>query len=200
MTLIELLVATSVLAMIAVLGWRGLDSIVRTRVALAADLEQMRGMQLAFAQIQNDCAHLADAAVLGRRQSLATAPDRLVMVRTVYEDLQPSRLQVVVYQAGEGGLTRRVSAATRDLVELDALWRAAASGSDAGQSVVLGADVAALAARFWINGGWRTEPVMQPVANAAMSAAGLAPSGLEISLRLHGNDARLHKIFLLGAA
>jgi general secretion pathway protein J len=32
LTLIELLVAISVLAFVAVLGWRGLDSIVRARV------------------------------------------------------------------------------------------------------------------------------------------------------------------------
>ncbi|MEN3295328.1 MAG: ral secretion pathway protein, partial [Burkholderiales bacterium] len=35
-TLVELLIAISVLAMVAVLGWRGLDSIVRARVALNA--------------------------------------------------------------------------------------------------------------------------------------------------------------------
>ena len=41
-TLIELLVAISVLAIVAVLGWRGLDGIVRARVALTGNLEQTR--------------------------------------------------------------------------------------------------------------------------------------------------------------
>src|SRR6476660_7000846 len=50
-TLIELLVAISVMAIVAVLGWRGLDSIVRARVALNADLDHTRGLQLAFAQM-----------------------------------------------------------------------------------------------------------------------------------------------------
>src|SRR5665811_345320 len=58
LTLVELLVAISVLGFVAVLGWRGLDSIVRARIALTSDLEQTRGMQLAFAQLQSDCAHL----------------------------------------------------------------------------------------------------------------------------------------------
>ena len=42
LTLVELLVAISVLGFVAVLGWRGLDSIVRARIALTSDLEQTR--------------------------------------------------------------------------------------------------------------------------------------------------------------
>ena len=60
-TLIELLVAIGILAMVAVLGWRGLDSIMRSREVLTGQLEQARGMQLAFAQMQSDCDHLAGA-------------------------------------------------------------------------------------------------------------------------------------------
>ena len=62
-TLIELLVAIGILAMVAVLGWRGLDSIMRSREVLTSQLEQARGMQLAFAQMQSDCDHLAGAGV-----------------------------------------------------------------------------------------------------------------------------------------
>ena len=66
-TLVELLVAISILAIVAVLGWRGLDGIVRARVALTAQMEVTRGMQLAFAQMQSDCEHLAAARILDRR-------------------------------------------------------------------------------------------------------------------------------------
>ena len=95
LTLIELLVAISMLALIAVLGWRGLDSIVRARVALTDDLEQTRGMQLAFAQLQSDCAHLAGTAVLPKRMPLLVEQGRLTLVRALFSDNQPSRLQVV---------------------------------------------------------------------------------------------------------
>ena len=50
-TLIELLVAIGILAMVAVLGWRGLDSIMRSREVLTGQLEQARGMQLALSLI-----------------------------------------------------------------------------------------------------------------------------------------------------
>ena len=51
-TLVELLVAISILAIVAVLGWRGLDGIVRARTTLTQQMETTRGMQLAFAQMQ----------------------------------------------------------------------------------------------------------------------------------------------------
>ena len=191
LTLIELLVAISVLAFIAVLGWRGLDSIVRARIALTGDLEQTRGMQLAFAQLQSDCAHLADAAVLPDRMPLAAGSDRLTLVRTVFADHQPSRLQVIAYRVKDGVLTRRESAATRDLTELDALWLTVAGDIDTNQEVVLQSGVAALTMRLWVNGGWHAG------VNAPPS---VVPTGLEVALQLRARDTRLLKIFLLGAA
>lgn len=209
MTLIELLVAISVLAFIAVLGWRGLDSIVRARIALTGDLEQTRGMQLAFAQLQSDCAHLADAAVLPNRIPLAAGQGRLTLVRTVFADNQPTQMQVIAYRVRDGVLTRRESVATRDLTELDALWRAVAGDTDTSQAsfdrlraeVVLLSGVDALTMRLWANGGWRMGVDALPsVAAVGMNAGLLAPTGLEVAMQLRGRDARLLKIFLLGAA
>lgn len=200
LTLIELLVAISVLAFIAVLGWRGLDSIVRARIALTGDLEQTRGMQLAFAQLQSDCAHLADAAVLPNRMPLLVEQGRLTLVRTVFADNQPSRLQVVAYRAKDGMLTRRESAATRDLRELGALWLAAANDIDTSQAVVLQSGVAALTMRLWASGGWRAGvDALPPSVPAGMNASPVVPTGLEVASQLQGREGRLLKIFLLGA-
>src|SRR5512134_270906 len=77
LTLIELLVAISVLSLITILGWRGLDSIVRARIALTDDLEQTRGMQLAFAQLQSDCAHLYSSPSLPAPMPLFAEQGRL---------------------------------------------------------------------------------------------------------------------------
>ena len=94
-TLIELLVAISILAIVAVLGWRGLDGIVRARIALTAEVEATRGMQLAFAQMQSDVEHMADATLLQNRPFLLCDTDRMVMVRNVYHEHEASTLQVV---------------------------------------------------------------------------------------------------------
>lgn len=199
LTLIELLVAISVLAFIAVLGWRGLDSIARARIALTGDLEQTRGMQLAFAQLQSDCAHLASAAVLPNRMPLLVEQGRLTLVRTVFADNQPSRLQVVTYRVKDGMLTRRESAVTRDLRELDTLL-AAANNIDTNQAVVLQSGVAALTMRLWVDGGWRAGvDALPPVVPADMNASPLVPTGLEVASQLQGREGKLLKIFLLGA-
>jgi general secretion pathway protein J len=198
LTLVELLVAISVLGFVAVLGWRGLDSIVRARIALTSDLEQTRGMQLAFAQLQNDCAHLASPANLPNRIPLAIEQGRLTLVRTVFADNQPSRLQVITYRVNDGMLTRRESAATRDLRELDTLWQAAVNDTDTGQAVTLQSDVAAMTIRLWINGGWRTE-ADAVITIGGSTATPSVPTGLEVTMQLRGRDTGLLKIFLLGA-
>src|SRR5690606_20782825 len=89
LTLIELLIAISVLAFVAVLGWRGLDTIVRTRVALNEDLAQARGLQLAFAQMQTDSANIASATQLPDRSPIEISRDRLMLVRATGGDGQP---------------------------------------------------------------------------------------------------------------
>jgi len=204
LTLVELLVAITILAFIAVLGWRGLDSIVRTRVALTTNLEQTRGMQLTFAQLQSDCAHLAEAAMLPNRIPVLIEQNRLKLVRTVFADNQPSHLQVVTYQVRDGVLSRRESAETRNLNELDKFWIDGTSSSST--DVRLLSDVASLDMRLWIKDGWRSgvETLVPPPATPAGSptplrAKVIPPTGLELSLKLEGRDTRLLKLFLLGA-
>lgn len=97
-TLIELLVAVTILAIIAVMGWRGLDSIIRARVGLNQELEQSRGAQISFVQLENDCAHLVSEAMLPRRENIRAFEQQLILIRTVYEDNQATRLQVVAYR------------------------------------------------------------------------------------------------------
>ena len=190
-TLIELLVAITILAIVAVLGWRGLDSIVRARATLTGDMEQTRGMQLAFAQLQSDCSHIASTAAIPNREPVVVSQDRLLLVRTVYADDQPTRLQVIVYRLKDSALTRRESPATRDLGELDTMWQAAMSDLDAGTPVLLQSGLSSMGLRTWVrNGsGWGAR-----VAAATQTVL----TGLEVSLQLHGHAGRMTKVFLLG--
>lgn len=206
-TLIELLVAISILAIIAVLGWRGLDSIVRARVSLTAELEQTRGTQITFAQLENDSAHLAGVNLLASRESLRAAQQRLVMIRTVYEENQPSRLQVVAYRVVDGVLSRRESNATRDMKILDADWQNALNETDTMPVVSLQSDIVSLEMRTWNNdeSTWRVAGSdIAPGTTAALSSqpvkATPLKTGLEVSLLLRGREHPLLKLFLLGAA
>ncbi|MDZ4200843.1 MAG: prepilin-type N-terminal cleavage/methylation domain-containing protein [Gallionella sp.] len=196
LTLIELLVAISILGVVATLGWHGLDSIVRSRVALTHDLEMTRSMQLVFAQLQNDCAHLASPAMLTGRAPLAIGKEGLTLVRAVYDEQQPSRLQVVSYRLNDGILSRRESSATRDLTKLDTLWLHAVNDPDTSPRVTLQTGVSTMKMRLWFGNdqGWRTDVSFGTADNPSL------PSGLEVTLQLHGQSVGMLKVFLLGAA
>lgn len=198
-TLIELLLAISILAIIAVLGWRGLDSIVRSRETLTAGMDQTRGLQLAFAQMQSDCENIADSTLLRNRAFLQADDNRITLVRMVMAENQPTRLQVVSYRMRDGVLTRRESLATRELTQLDNLWQAALGDTDSSMAAVaLQSGVQGMSMRLWIPGssvgtagGWRPA--------AGVSTTSTTPTGLEVSLTQQGQEIPMVKSFLLGA-
>ena len=211
-TLVELLVAISILAIVAVLGWRGLDGIIRARVALTNQMESTRGMQLAFAQMQSDCEHIAGRDVLDRRPYLLTGTDRFTMVREVFAENQPSRLQVVAYRVINGTLVRRETAGVRDLVQLDGMWQAAISDTDTSGAVALQAGVTGMQVLTWENRAWRQSTSAATTGSTAATAAAsgtppaqqdpntvpLPPTGLQVALQVQGQDVPMTKSFLLG--
>ena len=203
-TLIELLVAISILAIVAVLGWRGLDGIIRSRNTLTATMDQTRGLQLAYAQMQSDCENLAATTLLHQRANLQAENDRITLVRMVLAENQPTRLQVVSYRVRDGVLTRRESVATRDLAQLDALWQAALGDTDTATTVALQSGVQSMAVRFWVPGN--TNPVTNQQTSgggwnpaAGTSTATTTVTGMEVSLSLQGQEVPMVKSFLLGA-
>lgn len=207
-TLIELLVAISVLGFIAVLGWRGLDSITRTREILSRELEQARGLQIALAQWQTDCANVVNADALDGRAPLVIEGARMTLARRVQAEAQPGALQLVTWRVRDGILSREESPPTRDLSALDVWWQTAQSGSVPGIRLQQG--VRSLALRVWTNDGrgWRRwEPgnstltsraaLMNP--QAGSTSTQILWRGVEVSLQLEDRPAPLQKIFMLGS-
>ena len=129
------------------------------------------------------------------------------MIRTVYEDNQPSRLQVVAYRVVEGVLSRRESNATRDMKVLDADWQNALNESDTMPVVELQSSIVSLDMRTWNNdeNTWRVagsdiaSDTSGSVSTPRTKAVPLK-TGLEVSMQLRGREHPLLKIFLLGAA
>ncbi len=215
LTLVELLVAIGVLAFVAVLGWRGLDSITRARAALNADLEQARGLQLAFAQLQADCMNAVDAITLDGRSPLSVNADRITIARRIQPDAQPGMLQLVTWRLRNGVLTREESPPTRDLSQLDRYWQFAAGGGSS--PVALRAGLRGMDLRVWTDDGrgWRswTQAASQAAGqgvpltsrgalmnpSAGTTAMQTPWTGLEVSLQVEGNAAPMTKVFMLGA-
>lgn len=208
LTLIELLIAISVLAFVAVLGWRGLDSITRARSGLNAELEQARGLQLAFAQLQTDCANAADAAALDGQSPLFVDATRVTIARRLQPDGQAGALQLVSWRLRDGVLTREESPPTRDLTQLQQYRQFAQAGG--AQAVKLQAGVQQMQVRVWADDGrgWRGWEQMTGglvSRGALMNPQGGTTSmqtvwrGMEVSLQLPGRVAPMSKIFMLGA-
>ena len=84
-TLVEVLVAVSVMALMALMSWRGIDGMLRQRTALQSRADELRTLQAGLAQWQTDLNQLAelggtpswdwDGKVL-RLTRLAPAPDQ----------------------------------------------------------------------------------------------------------------------------
>jgi general secretion pathway protein J len=208
LTLIELLIAVSVLAFVAVLGWRGLDSITRARIALNADLAQTRSLQLAFAQWQTDCANAVDAATLDGRAPLLVDATRVTIARRVQPEAQAGALQLVTWRLRDGALSREESPPTRDLTQLDQAWQFAQAGG--AQALQLQDGVQTMQLRVWTDDGrgWRgweqmgagivsRGALMNPRAGTTAMQADWR--GLEVSLQLAGRSVPLTKVFMLGA-
>lgn len=197
-TLVELLVAISILAVVAVLGWRGLDGIVRARVALTDQMETTRGMQLAFAQMQSDCEHMVPSDEIQKRPNLLADAGGMTLVRNIYIENSPSQLQVVSYRIRDGVLMRRESVGTRDLIQLDVLWKAATSNADSTPPVALQSGVLAMQVEVWENNAWRTAGTPPPDVQGGAAWTPLPATGLRVALQVQNQQIPMSKAFLLG--
>jgi len=154
LTLIELLVAIGILAFIAVLGWRGLESLIRTRSSLDQELEQTRNLQIIFAQLQNDCAHIVQASLIDGQAPLILNRNQLSLVREVSTEEMPTTLQWVSYRLENNTLYRLVSPTTRDLQTLQAYrLQLNADSNTTSSRVKLETGIQNFELRVWANDG-----------------------------------------------
>ena len=214
LTLIELLVAIGILAFIAVLGWRGLETLIRTRSSLDQELEQTRNLQIIFAQIQNDCAHIVSASQIDGQTPLLLAPNRLSLVRSVSLEAAPIQLQWVSYRLQNNSLVREVSPLTRDFTQLLNYGLQLNTDTNTNNApVVLQTEVQNFGLRVWAKNGraWLSSSAMQALPNTLVSrgslmnpqtgstASTITWRGLEVSLSLNKVQGELTKTILLGA-
>ncbi|MDN7437827.1 prepilin-type N-terminal cleavage/methylation domain-containing protein [Burkholderia cepacia] len=151
-TLIEMLVAITLLAVIALLSWRGLDATIRGRDDIASNLAQTRLLGRYFSQLQFDLMNLVTPdEVFG--PPLRIRPGELVMVRHLGVGGGPTQMQVVRYQLNGRELVRSASQPLASLAEVDD----ALHHMDALARVVVSNDARSMQVSVWIlPGGWTT--------------------------------------------
>src|SRR6201996_8630844 len=107
-TLIELLVAIAIMAVIAVLSWRGLDQIIRGRQTITNAMEDERVFAQVFDQMRIDARQAASDDEAGQA-AVSISGSVLQIVRQILLPGTAPRLQVVRYRVSEGRVIRYAS-------------------------------------------------------------------------------------------
>jgi general secretion pathway protein J len=195
-TLLELLVAITVLSIVSLIAWRGLDTLVATRDRLEPEAADVRALLATFGQMERDLAQVPNPKFLGLTQSpvsLSVADGATVLqlarIAPSTSD-RPTEVQTVYYRVVEGMLTRQATAA---------LPAFQAIPTERLESARLLGKVRTLYVRTWSpNGSWVDPNVPQDTGGGAPAAATAVAPGLEVTIeRTDGKTFR--RVMLVGA-
>jgi general secretion pathway protein J len=203
-TLLELLVAITVLSIVSMIAWRGLDSLVATRERLEPEADDVRSLLTAFGQMERDLTQVTNPAFLG----LTTSPlnigvadgGQVIELERVASPVadRATEVQTVFYRVVDGMLVRQATP------PLPAFERANAENFETAR---LMGQVQSIAVRVWqVPTGWVSpfnpdasgtlSTGTQPTQPSARSSA--VPPGIEVTvLRTDGKQFR--RVFLVGA-
>ncbi|MFL9897809.1 prepilin-type N-terminal cleavage/methylation domain-containing protein [Paraburkholderia fungorum] len=206
-TLIELLVAIAIMAVIAVLSWRGLDQIIRGRQTITNAMEDERVFAQLFDQMRIDARQAASDDESG--QAAVTVSGNVLQI--VRETLLPGtapRLQVVRYRVSEGRVVRYASPPLGNVGELRRALRG--GEGDGWTAVPLMGGVGAISARVYVpKVGWTTQmkdvqsAITENDNNLKVPQLGNAPlprsvTGLEVSVGAKSLARPITRVFLVG--
>ncbi|MDR5772986.1 MULTISPECIES: prepilin-type N-terminal cleavage/methylation domain-containing protein [unclassified Caballeronia] len=207
-TLLEMLIAIAILAVIAVLSWRGLDSIIRARATITNSMEDERVVAQLFDQMRIDARQAATDDEAGQ-PAVSIDNGSLQIVRGMFAVGAPPRLQVVRYRLSDGRIVRFASPPLANVGEV----RRALSSSDTADgwnAVQLMGGVASLASRVYIpQKGWTTRmndvfsQINENDNNLKVPQLGNAPlpravSGIQVAVGARNLAAPITRVFMVG--
>lgn len=175
-TLIELLVALAVFALMAALGWQGIDGLLRSQASSQAQVARQLRLGAALAQWEADLAALHDTREL---PALAFDGAALRLTRQ-----QEDGVQMVVWQLRGGSWTRWAGPPVSRHGELETQWQQAQQlqGREPGHNEAL-AGVLTWQVYFWRNNAWTNA---QSSGDAAADGGQQLPGGVRLQLSLEG--------------
>lgn len=220
-TLIEMLVAITLLAVMAVIAWQGLDAMTRGRERLIEHDSRLDSLKLLYGQFQTDCEQLADPDAL-QAAPAEVGNGQLMLVRDRREEGRPGAWQVVAYRIEGGTVVRAATAPLYDRASVQSALVTLRQGGNSGgngangamvRPLLTGAD--GLSSRAWVEpGGWLIDngavrAALQlgsaTAATAASAPIGMSPAtvrGLELAIaaRMGDGDAprRFEKLCMTG--
>ncbi|MEZ5659294.1 MAG: prepilin-type N-terminal cleavage/methylation domain-containing protein [Burkholderiaceae bacterium] len=221
-TLLEVLIAVALMAVLALLCWRGLDTVLQARDRVTMQSNEMRALSVAFTQLDEDLRRSWSVRTLGQPQpSVMFMPGegdagQSLMVLRENGSGEALRLQQVVYRLRNGVLERGFSAwragGFESAIALDRLsWQPLINGIEGvayrafvPQTGWLAGDALKVLARPRIasatvgvpppgTGSAPPPPGSVPAATAQPAVA--EPTGIEITLNRSGN--RIVRLFTI---
>jgi len=202
-TLVEVLVALLIMAILAAMGWQGVDGMVRARDISQETSERTLRLTTVIAQWEQDLASLYENPSV---PALVFDGANMRLVRTT-----PQGAQVVVWSLREGVWRRWASPSVRRAFELQQAWLRSQQliGNEEQQVRVLEGttewQVYFFRGNAWSNAQSSAGGPVPSLAAAAASASGVAvpqaplPSGVRLVLSF-GPERRLVRDIMLGPA
>ncbi|WP_028203265.1 PulJ/GspJ family protein [Paraburkholderia nodosa] len=207
-TLIELLVAIAIMAVVAILSWRGLDEIMRGRETITRSMAEERVFAQMFDQMRIDLREAAsDDEAGGVAISLDGGALQIVRAFAVPPGAAP-RLQVVRYRVSGGQVVRYASPPLANLGELRRALRGGEGDNWGALPMMSGVDV--INARLYVpKTGWTAN--MQDVRSQVsgynndlkVPQLGNAPlpravTGVQVSVSSHSLERPVSRVFMVG--
>jgi general secretion pathway protein J len=127
-TLIEVMVALLLMSILAMLSWRALDSMVRSRELLAAHGERFDGLRALFAQWDEDCRLMGPPDGWTTGLPLHLSQHRIDLIRDRIDALGVHHRVLVTYRWNGGQVERFESPAIAGRSELLRSWTALQQG------------------------------------------------------------------------
>ena len=186
-TLLELLVAVALLGVLAVLSWRGMDSVLRGRDRIVSASDDLRSLSVAMTQMEEDLRRSWPIRLLGLPESSISfsmgsdrEPPSIGLLRET-RGADAVQVQRVIYRLRDGVFERGFS-----------LW--AAPSPDGSQQVPAApftwqpimSEVQSIDFRGWLDGrGWLPAAALGPLLTAATrapAAAAVQPATVRAAL------------------
>lgn len=194
-TLVELLVALSILSVMALLSWRGVDAMLRSDEALQSDAREVRVLDVAIGQWQADLEAIVQLPPL---PTMAWDGQALRLLRRDADTAQAG-VTVVAWSLREVDAqtrwTRWQATGLRTSAEVRQAWEQAARGSAPGRAADGASSTALLAATGWElaffqDGRWEARQSPRSQGLRLMLAVPSGPSGAGV-LTLDWVDPRV---------
>ncbi|MBN3722918.1 PulJ/GspJ family protein [Burkholderia sp. Ac-20379] len=206
-TLIELLIAIAIMAVLALLSWRGLDQVIRGRNHVEAVMEDERTFAQMFDQMRIDARRAVSDDEAGQ-PAVRVSGNTLQIVRYFDTPGGAPRLQIVRYLIASGRVVRHASPPISDARVLRGMLN---SGSvDGWSSVPLMRGVGSITARIYVpKVGWtinmptaddalakNTQALKQPIVGNGPPERSV--TGLEVGIGATSLHKPIRRVFLIG--